>query len=133
MTFEEASQKGMSFTTLDSIYMSGINANPELAVFSANQEEYILAYKQLLSDLGIYLKEQGFIWDGPTKAFNRIYFNKEGEIDYFLYTFRPGQLSKEAEKKYRDLLSEFIRDYKFALSAKVGFAQCSPVTYMPQQ
>ena len=85
MTFEEASQNGMSFTTLDSIYMSGINANPELAVFCANQEEYVLAYKQLLTDLGIYLKEHGFIWDGPTKAFNRIYFNKAGEIDYFLY------------------------------------------------
>lgn len=130
MTFNEAKEINIRISHLDSIYLSGIHSDTSLAVFKTNQDEYIAAYQKLLQDLGKYLITNHFLWDKPTKAFVRIYFDKNGKIDYFLYSFRPDQLTEEQEKRFGELLSEFIVDYRFSLTASTGFAQCSPVTYM---
>jgi len=131
MTFAEAQKNSISISDLDNSYKSGINADSSLAVFNSNEEEYIKAYQQLLQDFGSFLKTNHFLWDNPTRGFNRIYFDKNGKIDYFLYNFPPGQLTNEQEVRFKELLNNFITNYRFTLTAEVGFAQCSPVTYMP--
>jgi len=133
MTFGEAEQLHIPASHLDSIYKSGIHSDTSLAVFKTNQEAYIKAYQQLLNELGDFLGENDFSWPQITKGFNRIYFDKTGKIDYFLYTFRPDQLSKEQEKQFGELLNRFIAGYRFPLTADVKFAQCSPVTYVPAE
>ena len=131
LTFQAAESDGILVSELDSIYKSGIHSNPDLAMFAGQTEEYIEAYHQLLTDLGKHLRSFGFVWKSPVKAFNRIYFNKDGGIDYFLYTFRPGQLTNEEELRFATLLDLFIKQYHFKLEAPGGFSQCSPVTYIP--
>ena len=131
MTFAEANKQGLSIEYLDHLYASGIDADTSLAVFKNNIDEYILAYQNLLQDLGTYLKQNNFHWEKPTNGFNRIYFRKDGAIDYFLFNFRPGELTEAQEKKFGELLSAFIKDHHFKLSADKNFSQCSPVTYMP--
>jgi hypothetical protein len=131
MTFGEAKEKGIRTSYLDSIYQNGIHSDTSFAVFKTNVDEYMNAYQKLLQELGNYLKANDFLWTSPTKGFNRIYFAKDGKIDYFLYSFRPDQLSLIKEDRFGELLSKFILDYKFPMEAKVKFAQCSPVTYMP--
>ena len=131
MIFNETKQNNIRTSYLDSIYASGIHADTSLAVFKNNQGEYIVAYQRLLKDLGKYLKANNFVWDKATKGFKRIYFDKSGKIDYFLYSFRPDQLTIEQEKRFGELLSKYIEDHSFSLTAPVKFAQCSPVTYMP--
>jgi hypothetical protein len=133
MTFEEAQENGIKVAYLDSTYKSGIHSDTSLAVFKTNESEYIDAYKSLLKDLNKYLKENNFLWKKTTRGFNRIYFNKDGKIDYFLYNFRPDQLTREQEQKFAELLSKFIEMYQFPLKASTGFAQCSPVSYMPAE
>jgi hypothetical protein len=70
----------------------------------------------------------------PTKCFNRIYFNPEGKIDYFLFNFlftggeKPTLLR---EARFQELLNGYIQEYQFPLKPGIKFAQCSPVTYMP--
>jgi hypothetical protein len=132
MHFNVAKNTGIHTSQLDSIYLRGIHADTSLAVFKTNAEEYIAAYQKLLQDFGKHLKANNFIWEKATKGFNRIYFNKEGKIDYFLYSFRPDQLTTEQEKRFDDLLNKFVAVYQFPLKAKSNFAQCSPVTYMPE-
>jgi hypothetical protein len=133
MSFDVAKVRAIRVSHLDSVYKSGIHADSTQAVFKNNQDEYIAAYQKLLQDLGKYLKENNFMWTQPVKGFNRIYFDKDGRIDYFLYSFRPGQLSVEQEKGFDTLLNGFIKNYRFPLSAGVNFAQCSPVTYVPAE
>jgi hypothetical protein len=133
LSFSEAKEKNIRVSLLDSTYASGIHSDTSLAVFKNNQDEFISAYQQLLKDLGKYLEANDFAWEKPTKGFNRIYFNEKGKIDYFLYSFRPDQLTPEKEKRFGELLNKFIADYQFPLKAKVKFAQCSPVTYMPAE
>ena len=131
MTFSEANEQNIKISSLDSQYQSGIHADTSLAVFKTNTDEYIAGYQDLLQDLGQYLKENNFLWDKPTNGFNRIYFDKNGKIDYFLYNFRPNQLTTEQEKRFAELLGKFILNYEFPLTANTKFSQCSPVTYMP--
>jgi hypothetical protein len=131
MTFNEANEQNIKMSSLDSQYQSGIHADTSLAVFKTNTDEYFAGYQDLLLDLGQYLKENNFLWDKPTNGFNRIYFDKNGKIDYFLYSFRPNQMTTEQEKRFAELLGKFILNYKFPLTANTKFSQCSPVTYMP--
>ena len=131
MTFNESKENNMRTSELDSIYKSAIHSDTSLAVFKTNEEVFIKAYQQLLFDLGKYLKSQNFEWEKTTKGFNRIYFNQDGNIDYFIYSFRPEQLTAEQEKQFDALLKQFVTTYKFPLTVPCKFAQCSPVTYTP--
>ena len=131
MTFEQAKEQGIRITYLDSTYKSGIHADTALAVFKKNPEAYTKTYERMLQEFGEYLKANNYEWLKPTKGFNRIYFNRTGKIDYFLYSFKPNQISVENEIKFGELLGQFIMTYQFPLRASVDFAQCSPVTYTP--
>jgi hypothetical protein len=131
VTFNEAKAQGLSSAHLDSLYASGLSSDPTLGVFKNNQAEYIKSYQNLLQDLGKYLKKNNFDWVKPVKGFNRIYFDKSGKIDYFLYSFHPDQLTANQENRFGELLAGFIVEYRFQLSADKNFSQCSAVTYMP--
>lgn len=129
MTFQQAEKNGIRISKLDSIYPSGLHADSVKAVFWNKQDEFINAYQKTLQDLGKYLKTNKFSWEKQTKCFNRIYFNKSGRIDYFLYNFSKGEITLEKEKQFDALLNQFIEEYKFPMTSKTGFAQCSPVKY----
>ena len=94
------------------------------------------AYIKLLQDFGMFLSDHNYKWDKSTRCFNRIYFNADGTIDYFLYNFlgKPeDQLSDERQNEFNKLLNLFIKGYRINVTARVKFAQCSPTTYKPQQ
>ncbi|RZJ63069.1 MAG: hypothetical protein EOO45_22070 [Flavobacterium sp.] len=136
ITFQQAEKQGITIAKLDSTYKSAVDANPEKAVFKspAAQKDLQVAYGSLLAELQKHLATNGFKWEKPTRCFNRIYFTPEGKIDYFLYNFipkpsDPNPVSEEKRIKFEKLLSSFIKNYQFKLSADVKFAQCSPVTY----
>lgn len=136
LTFQVAEQQGISIKHLDSIYTSAVHSDTTLAVFKTEAEQIALqkAYIKLLQDFDKFLSANNFKWEKPTKCFNRIYLSADGTIDYFLFNFlgkiedKPNEL---IEKEFQRLLNLFILDYKFSLTAKTKFAQCSPTTYMP--
>lgn len=137
LTFQEAQDRNILIKDLDSIYRSAIHADTSLAVFKTEkeQEEMITAYTTLLQDLGKFLSSRDFKWTRPTRCFNRIYFNSDGTIDYFLFNFsgkaedRP---SPEIQKEFTTLLHLFIRDYQLPITTETKYAQCSPTVYMPE-
>lgn len=131
MSFTAAREQNIRTSLLDSTYANGINTDTSKAVFKTNTDEYIAAYQKLLQELGTYLKTNGFVWDKPLRGFNRIYFDKSGKIDYYLYNFKPDQLTSEQEKSFDTILKKFVSTHALSLKAQVNFAQCSPVTYMP--
>ncbi len=133
LSFSEAKDSNVSIEHLDSVYKSAVNVDTALSVFKHRENEVGESYFEMLQKLGKFLKSHEFVWEKPTKGFNRIYFNKDGSIDYFIYSFRPDQITLEQEKQFEQLLSEFIKDYRFPMTAEVGFAQCSPVTYRPSE
>ncbi len=129
MTFGEAETSGTSIRTLDSLYQSALHSDSTKAVFGNRQDEFTNSYTRLLKDLNAYLHGHNYRWEQETRCFNRIYFNKEGRIDYFLYNFKKGAIAPEKAGQFEALLNEFIKSYRFPLSAPVKFAQCSPTVY----
>ena len=130
-SFDDPASEPIRAMGLDSIYQSGLHTDSTQAVFGKNPEEFFNAYQGMLKDLVTYLRTNGFKWEQPLRGFNRIYFSEDGKIDYFLYSIRPGQLTPEQGKRFEVLLKAWVADYRFPMTAEVGFAQCSPVTYMP--
>jgi hypothetical protein len=138
LTFQDAEKQGISIKHLDSIYTSAVHSDTSLAVFKTETEQEALqqAYLTLLQDFGKFLSDNNFKWDKPTRCFNRIYFSSDGTIDYFLFNFLGKievKATENSEKEFQRLLNAFIGDYKFPLTAKTKFAQCSPTTYMPKK
>ncbi|HLG04379.1 MAG TPA: hypothetical protein VI731_12345 [Bacteroidia bacterium] len=138
LTFQDAKKQGIRITLLDSVYKSAVHADTSQAIFKTESEQKELeeAYVKLLQDFGKFLTANNFTWDKPTRCFNRIYFNANGTIDYFLFNFLGKAEDKpapEKEQEFARLLNIFIQDYKFPLTAPTKFAQCSPVTYMPKK
>ena len=136
LTFQNAEKQGISIKHLDSLYVSALHTDTSLAVFKTETEQEAMqqAYIKLLQDFGKFLSDNNFKWERPTRCFNRIYFNTDGTIDYFLFNFlgKPEDKPVEnIEKAFQRLLNVFISNYKFSLTAKTKFAQCSPTTYMP--
>jgi hypothetical protein len=130
MTFQQAKESGI-FNELDSLYLSGIDSDTVKSVFK-DQEAYAKMYQQFVFRLADYLSENNFKWGKQVRCFNKIYFSKEGKVDYFLYNFKEGQLTPEQELEFGKLLQQFIRNATFGLEAEKPFSQCSPVVYSDQ-
>lgn len=131
MTFADAEQKLENYHKLDEEYKSAVHSEVELAVFKSDEEQrtHIESYQLFLQGLGKHLKSNGFEWETSTKCFNRIYFDKDGSIDYFLFHFIEENVPDEKAEQFRDLLEKYISDYRYPVTASVKFAQCGPVRY----
>lgn len=138
LSFQEAEKRGISISILDSIYKSAVHTDSLLSVFTTEKDQLAMhqAYVQLLRDLGQFLASEKFVWEKPTRCFNRIYFSADGSIDYFLFNFLGSEKEKPSESiqmEFLSLLNRFILNYTLPISAPVKFAQCSPTTFMPQK
>jgi hypothetical protein len=136
LTFDEAKEQGIVIAELDSTYQSASHSDTSLAVFKTEEEREAWSneYINFLKSFGKFLSENDFLWDNPTRCFNRIYFNSDGAIDYFLFRFiEENSISEEREKEFHRLLNLFIQDYKLSITASVKYVQCGPVTYRPKE
>ena len=131
ITFQNAIESGIRIEALDSMYKPALSGGSDSlqAVFYGKHKEFQTQYIAMLKAVGKHLKANNFSWGKNTRCFNRIYFNAQGTIDYFLFNFKKGELTLEKELEFEKLLSTFIENYKFPLPAQSRFAQCSPVTY----
>lgn len=131
MTFQQANDGGISTDTLDTLYRPALDGGPDSAraVFYGRHDEFRQEYFALLKSLARYLKTNNFQWGKTTRCFNRIYFNERGSIDYFLFNFKPGEITGQKQQRFATLLNQFLTDYRFTLPAPAKFSQCSPVVY----
>jgi hypothetical protein len=137
LPFQSAEKHGISMQHLDSIYKNAVNSDTSHAIFKTDTEQEKLqqSYSKLLKDLGNYLSKNNFKWEKKTQSFNKVYFNNDGTIDYFLFIFRGNAESNPSEAQQREfqrLLNLFIKEYIFALTANTKFTQCGGAVYMPE-
>jgi len=131
MTFQAGKEAGIEMKDLDANYTSPLDSDSaSAAIFGVGQEQYIKLYQEYLGELGQYLSDQGFKWERPRWCFNKIYFNEEGRVDFFLYNFRPGEITDEMVVEFQKHLENFVKDSEFPTKPNSAFSQCSPVTYV---
>ena len=131
-TFIAYQQTGKTIAELDSLYPPAL-ATDSHYVFRGREEEFGNAWRSMLQDFGTYLKRSGFAWSEPLWCFQRVYFDRNGRVEVFLYNFKEGALSKKQATRFHKLVNAFLRDYKLVIlqPASSAFSQCGPVTYMP--
>lgn len=116
---------------LDSIYQSAVHVDTSLAVFKsdADQQKLIDAYSTFLKDFGKFLKQNDYTWGHETKCWNRLYFDKDGSVDYYIYNFKS-EIEKAKEEQFKLLFAKYIMTHKINITADKKLAQCSPVTFL---
>ncbi len=134
MTILEAEGKGILFDSLSLEYKSAVGIDTVNSVFKneTDKEKAIIAYQNLLDDFGKFLKKNNFKWPFATTCFQKVFFREDGNIDYFLFNFLgepPYEVSADQEKKFKELMNEFIKSYKYPVTANMKFAQCGTVVY----
>lgn len=127
-TFQHAESSGHSMQELDKQYKSAVGTGD--VVFKGDDEKRLVtAYTTMLYDLNKYLNQNNFRWNSQVRIFNRVYFEPDGSISYYLVNLKPTGLDEEKQKAFLTLLSNFIQHYKIKITANARFAQCSPVVY----
>ena len=129
LTFKEGEAKGLTVEYLDKKYENALDADPSKAVFSNRSDDFINAYKLLLTDLGSFLKKENFELKKPTRVVHRIYFKKSGEIDYYLINLAPSGLDDKQQKQFLSILNKFVKTHKISITGNKDFAQCGPAVY----
>jgi len=129
-TFDRAESMNISFAELDSLYPSAIHTDTSKAVFSERQDKFIDSYRSMMQKLGNFLHKNNFEWGERTTFFQRIYFNRDGKIDYYFINLRKTGFSEAKKEQLKKLLTNFSDNYKISLSTDMDFAQCSPVTFV---
>jgi len=139
-TFKDMEIKGINIDSFNRIYKSAFdNVDTSQGVFKTESEkqDIIQAYYKMLQDFKNFLVDNNFKLDKATKCYNKIYFNSDGTVDYFLYNFIKknvkieDQLSTAKQIEFNRLLNLFIKNYKLPMTAKTKFSQCGTTTYSP--
>lgn len=119
--WSEVEKSGVTLNELDSIYTDAGNVDTTmLTAFKGRDDELRKAWIKLFQDISAFLWKNDFKWDSPTQCFNVFYFDKEGTVDYYFYHIKDFDKTDEFEK----LMNDFIKDYKFPLTAEMKFKQC---------
>lgn len=129
LTLQDAEKLGITISKLDQEYGDALNSDSTRMVFKNRTNEFIKAYKNLLMDLGSFLKQNNFKLEQPIRVFHRIYFRKDGKIEHYLINLASSGLSAERQTRMMVLLNEFVDKNKIGITADRDFAQCSPAVY----
>lgn len=80
-----------------------------------------------------FIKEENFKWEVPDSTItilNRIYFDKNGTIDYYIFKIRNSSVSAEKRDEYEKVLQKFSKEVKLDLKRDEKYAQCGKIKYM---
>lgn len=102
--------------------------------FSSKEEytEVAKTWNDFHQQIGKIVKAHNFDWgvkDSTITVLNRIYFNKNGAVDYYTFRVSNKNVSEAKKAEYENLLSENISKIKINLKREKQFAQCGKVRY----
>jgi len=81
----------------------------------------------------VFLEQENFKWEIPDSTisiYNRIYFNKNGTINYYVFNINNPSVTAEKKAEFEKVLEKFSRDVKLDLKREQEFAQCGKTRYI---
>ena len=97
------------------------NMTSEEYLFKGREEEWKKCWINLMHDLKDYMKLKGIKPSAKTSCFNRIYFNKEGNIVAYLYHVKG--LTTAQEQKFNESVFQFLIEQKVNIQANQNYWQ----------
>lgn len=121
-------KKEFSAMKLDDTHLNMLN--PKIA--KEKHEEAMQSWTDIHVALNKFLHKEQFDWgidDEPIKIFNKIYFQKNGQVKYYVYGVYA-DVSPEKVSAFGELAQEFFADKKISLTRDVDFAQCGKASLL---
>jgi len=97
------------------------NMTSEDYLFKGREVEWKTCWTKVLYDLKNFMQKNGLPLTSNTTCFNRVYFNKEGNITAYLYIIKG--LSDVQEKKFDELVFQFLITQKVNIKASQNYWQ----------
>jgi hypothetical protein len=83
-----------------------------------------------------FIKEENFKWEVPDSTIsivNRIYFDKNGTIDYYAFKILNPSIPAEKRIEFEKILKKFSKEIKLELKRNEQYAQCGKTKYLNYQ
>ncbi|HLV13749.1 MAG TPA: hypothetical protein VKY41_01115 [Xanthomarina sp.] len=103
---------------------------------NVSEPEYKMVMKswsEFHKNISQFLIDENFKWEVPDSTitiFNRIYFDKNGTIDYFTFKIKTPSVSDEKQTEYEKILLKFSKQVKLNLKRPEQYAQCGKTKYL---
>lgn len=114
---------------LDSTYTNLLDPkNVTESEYKAVTESWSEFHQKVLK----FIKEENFKWevtDSTISIVNRIYFDKNGTIDYYAFKILNTSIPSEKRAEYEKVLQKFSKEVKLDLQRNEQFAQCGKIKY----
>jgi hypothetical protein len=97
-----------------------------------NSEEIMSAWKEIHQQVYGLTVASGFDWGVPDEniqLLHKIYFDKEGKVEYYFFRVFNDDVSEEKKKAFQDLLDRHLHQLSISFSQDTRFAQCGKSAY----
>ncbi|UOB18477.1 hypothetical protein [Abyssalbus ytuae] len=115
---------------LDSTYTNLLDPrNVTEAEFKTVRKSWVEFHKKVSA----FIKEENFKWEVPDSTIfivNKIYFDKNGAIDYYAFRILNDSVPETKREEYEKVLQKFSKEIKINLQRDEQFAQCGNTKYL---
>lgn len=114
---------------LDSTYTNLLDPRN---VTESEYKDVTKSWSEFHKKVSKFIKEENFKWGVPDSMItiaNRIYFDKNGTIDYYTFKIRNKSVSAEKSAEYEKVLQKFSKEVKLDLKRDKNYAQCGNIKY----
>ena len=115
---------------LDSTY---INLLDPRNVSESEHKSVIKSWTEFHQKVSKFIKEENFKWEVPDSTIsvlNRIYFDKNGNIDYYAFKILNPSIAAEKQSEFENILEKFSKEIKLDLKRDEQYAQCGKTKYL---
>ncbi|HEY6161027.1 MAG TPA: hypothetical protein VI112_07385 [Bacteroidia bacterium] len=133
MTFQDMGKNGVRLTQLDSLYPNALKTETFEGVFPEGKKlkKFDKAWAGFYEELMNYFSKSGLKWDKPTYCFNKIYFDADGNVQYWFFNFmKEDNIPADVQAKYLQGIKEFSKTHQIKIKAGTKFSQCASVTFV---
>ena len=114
---------------LDSLYSNLLDPRK---VTKEERQVVIKSWSKFHEKISEYTKKENFKWevlDSTVKISNKIYFDKNGNVQYYYFKILNPNVTSEKRIEYEKLLLKFSVNEKIDLQRENKFAQCGNIKY----
>ena len=125
-------QSFVSFATLklDDEYVDLLDSR------NSSEEEFRKVYSSWADfhqQVAGFVKEKDFKWeveDSIISVISKIYFNKEGKVEYYGFKILNSSVSDEKKEEFANILEQFSSNVDLTLNRDDKFSQCGKIKYI---
>jgi hypothetical protein len=130
VTFDRLRAFGVTLSELESQFNIEIDEEIHLYAPPVNPNGELNMLRDMGRQLGDSLEAWGQKWERMTTIRNRVFFNNDGTVEYFVYSALPSFASPFHQTSFEDRLTLFLKDFRLPNTPKTRIARCLNIRFL---